>query len=223
MYASNAILAALHARQNSGEGQTIDVPLFDSQVAWLANQSMNYLVGGKVPSRHGNAHPNIVPYQSFATADGFIMLAVGNDRQFVDCLRCLGIPELATDARFSSNEDRVANRQELLAVIEPLLIGKTTAEWQTAFNTCGVPCGPINDLEQVFTGEQVAERELLQSLPHPLAGEVPTVANPVRMSATPPELRSAPPLLGQHTDEILAEKLGYSQKEIEELRTSGAI
>lgn len=223
MYACTAILAALHARQQSGAGQVIDVPLYDSQVAWLANQAMNYLVTGETPARHGNAHPNIVPYQSFATADGVMMLAVGNDRQFKACVACLGLPGLAEDLRFISNAQRVAHRRELLELLEPVLASRTTDSWISLLQQHAVPCGPVNDLAEVFSGAQVAERQLVQHLPHVTNETVPTVANPVRMSATPPELRSAPPILGQHTDEVLSTLLGYSPAKIAELRNCGAL
>ncbi len=223
MYAVSAILAAVHAREQSGCGQHIDVPLYDSQLAWLANQSMNYLVSGEVPQRHGNAHPNIVPYQSFRTSDGFLMLAVGNDRQFRDCAVCLDCPELGGDERFQSNSLRVQNRQILIPLLEQRIATKTTDRWLEKFSAAGVPCGPINDLAAAFADPQVLERGLLQSLPHSLAGTVPAVANPVRFSATAVELRSAAPVLGEHTDTILKEELGYSDDDIAGLRAGGAI
>ncbi|MGB5247241.1 MAG: CaiB/BaiF CoA-transferase family protein [Woeseia sp.] len=223
MYAVTAILAALHARGTDGSGQHIDIPLFDTQLAWLANQAMNYLVSHEVPARLGNAHPNIVPYQSFATADSYLMLAVGNDRQFAACLECLELQELATDKRFRSNALRVAHRAELIPLMEQRFATQATDTWLTLFASAGVPCGPVNDLQQVFDSEQVVARQLLASLPHPLAGSVPAVANPVRFSATPATLRSAPPLLGEHTSDVLENVLGYSVERIDELRGNGAI
>lgn len=223
MYAATAILAALTERGVSGRGQQIDVPLFDSQVAWLANQGMNYLIGGSVPERHGTAHPNIVPYQSFATADGEIMLAVGNDSQFDACADCLGLAELAEDARFSSNSARVQHRDALVSILSERLATRRTADWLREFKKRGVPAGPINDLAAVFGDAHVAERELVRHLDHPLAGTVPTIANPVRFTETPVEYRSAPPMLGQHTEEVLEDVLGYSSEKIAALADAGAI
>ncbi|MDZ7643662.1 MAG: CaiB/BaiF CoA-transferase family protein [Woeseiaceae bacterium] len=223
MYAVSAILAALHARERSGTGQTIDVPLFDTQVAWLANQAMNYLVSGEVPVRHGNGHPNIVPYQAFATADGHLMLAVGNDSQFRACVDCLGITGLAADPRFATNRARVANRDALIPLLATPLAQKGTDAWLQAFEARGIPAGPINDLARVFADPQVAARGLLVTQAHSLGIRSPAVANPVVFSDTPAELRQAPPLLGEHTASILSERLGYSEKQIAELRRDGAI
>ncbi|ANO51415.1 CaiB/BaiF CoA transferase family protein [Woeseia oceani] len=223
MYAVSGILAALHARERTGAGQHIDVPLFDSQVAWLANQAMNYLVGEEVPMRHGNAHPNIVPYQSFKTADGYLMLAVGNDRQFADCVEALGLAHLAQDARFSGNSSRVKYRDELVAELATKMRTASTADWLQKFRDRGVPSGPINDLAQVFSDPQTIERGLVHSLPHPSAGSVPSVANPVRFSATPTRMHCAPPLLGEHTDDVLTQALGYSPEKIAALRAAGTI
>ena len=223
MYAASAVLAALHARKTSGEGQHIDVPLFDTQVAWLANQAMNYLITGDVPQRLGNGHPNIVPYQTFATADGYLMLAVGNDRQFAACVEVLGCGSLASNPRFRTNADRVKHRDELVTILAEPLSQQGSAHWLAQFAERGVPCGPVNDLRDVFDGEQVAARGLRRALPHSLADEVPVVANPVRFTGTPATLRRAPPLLGEHTDDVLMTELGYSAEKIAELRASGAI
>ncbi len=223
MYAASAVLAALVAREQSGRGQHIDVPLFDSQVAWLANQNMNYLLTGTPPDRRGTAHPNIVPYQAFQTADGYLMLAVGNDSQFANCCASLGCPEVAEDPRYSANSARIENRDELIQIIAGRLTGETTAYWLDRFASLHIPAGPINDLAQVFSDPVVAERRIVRSLNHSLAGEVPTVANPVRFSDTPVEYKLAPPVLGQHTAEVLKDDLGYSDKEIARLYDSGAI
>ena len=223
MYAASAVLAALVAREQSGRGQHIDVPLFDSQVAWLANQNMNYLLTGTPPDRRGTAHPNIVPYQAFQTADGYLMLAVGNDSQFANCCASLGCPEVAEDPRYSANSARIENRDELIQIITERLTGETTAYWLDRFASLHIPAGPINDLAQVFSDPVVAERRIVRSLNHSLAGEVPTVANPVRFSDTPVEYKLAPPVLGQHTAEVLKDDLGYSDKEIARLYDSGAI
>ncbi len=223
MYAATAILAALNARAQSGEGQVIDVPLYDSQVAWLANQNMNYLVGGIVPSRRGTAHPNIVPYQAFATADGHLMLTVGNDRQFRACVTCLGLARLADLREFASNSARVENRDGLIATLSEALRTQPTSHWLSTFADAGVPCGPINDLEAVFESDYAQEKGLVRHQPHPLSDELPTVANPVSFSATPVTYDKAPPMLGQHTDEVLREWLGYSAASIDSLRQAGAI
>ena len=223
MYATTAILAALVARQKSGRGQHIDIPLFDSQVAWLANQNMNYLLTGTPPGRRGTAHPNIVPYQAFQTADGTLMLAVGNDRQFANFCASLGCPEIADDPRYSVNSARIENRDELIQIIAERLRGKTTAYWLDQFASLHIPAGPINNLAQVFSDPVVAERRIVRKLNHSLAGEVPTVANPVQFSDTPVEYKLAAPVLGQHTAEVLKNDLGYSDDEIAQLYDSGAI
>lgn len=223
MYATTAVLAALNARAISGEGQHVDVPLYDSQVAWLANQNMNYLVGGDVPRRMGTAHPNLVPYQAFSTRDGNLMLAVGNDRQFAACAECVGQPGLAKDRRFERNSDRVAHRDELVRLLEDAFRRQTTAHWLEELNARAVPAGPINDIEQVLTNSHAKERELVRHLTNALGHEVPTVANPVDFSQTPVSYQRAPPLLGEHTEEVLQEWLGYSGQLIAELRKSSAI
>jgi crotonobetainyl-CoA:carnitine CoA-transferase CaiB-like acyl-CoA transferase len=223
MYAATAILAALAARVRSGHGQHIDVPLFDSQLAWLANQNMNYLLTGVAPGRQGTAHPNIVPYQAFETGDGYLMLAVGNDRQFRDCCAVLGFPGVAQDPRFSVNSARVANRDELIAIMTEQMRRRTTADWLERFANHRIPAAPINDLSQVFSEPIVEERRLVRTLRHANAGEVPTVANPVVFSGTPVEYNRAPPVLGQHTTEVLREVLGYSDERIASLYDAGAI
>jgi crotonobetainyl-CoA:carnitine CoA-transferase CaiB-like acyl-CoA transferase len=221
MYATVAVLAALTFREQSGEGQHIDLSLLDAQVAMLANQNMNYLVSGAAPQRLGNAHPNIVPYQTFATADGHLILAVGNDAQFRRFCELGGCPQLADDARFASNRARVAHRAALIPLLEPILRRRATREWVEALEAAGVPCGPINRLDQVFADPQVRHRGLRLDLPHPAAGSVPLVANPIRLSASPIECAAAPPLLGQHTNEILREWLGLSEAELARLRDLG--
>ena len=223
MYATTAVLAALHARAMSGQGQHIDVPLYDSQVAWLANQSMNYLIGGEAPKRMGTAHPNLVPYQAFSTRDGRLMLAVGNDRQFAACADCVGLPGLAEDQRFLGNSERIANRAELVDLLETALRKKTTAHWLKALAVSGVPAGPINDIEQVLTDSHAEERQLVRHLTNTRGDNVPTVSNPVDFSETPVTYEKAPPFLGEHTEEVLQEWLGYSDELIAELRNSSAI
>jgi crotonobetainyl-CoA:carnitine CoA-transferase CaiB-like acyl-CoA transferase len=223
MYAATAILAALHARERTGQGQHIDVPLYDSQVAWLANQGLNYLVSGEVPRRLGTGHPNLVPYQAFETSDGFIMLAVGNDRQFRACAQCLGCAELADLAQYSTNPARVANRSQLVAILSDQFVRRTTSEWLEDLRRQRIPAGPINDLAAVFSSPEAADARLVRQMPHAAAESVPTIANPVRFSATPVDYRIAPPLLGQHTEAVLRDELGYGDKEIGALRESGTI
>jgi crotonobetainyl-CoA:carnitine CoA-transferase CaiB-like acyl-CoA transferase len=223
MYAVSAIVAALYERSASGHGQYVDLALLDTQVAWLANQSLNYLVGGRPPQRQGTAHPNIVPYQAFSTADGFLMLAVGNDRQFVAFCRVAGRPDLADDPRYATNADRVRHREALVPEVERTLRTRTLAAWLDALTPAAVPCGPINDLAQVFDDPQVRHRGLRFDLPHAAGGAVPQVRNPVVYSRTALEYRLAPPLLGQHTDTVLAAELGLDAARIAALRSAGAI
>jgi crotonobetainyl-CoA:carnitine CoA-transferase CaiB-like acyl-CoA transferase len=207
LYASVAVLAALAHRERSGEGQHIDMALLDVQVACLANQAANYLVGGVAPRRMGNAHPNIVPYQDFPTADGYMIIAVGNDGQFARFCAAAGHPEWARDERFATNPQRVLHREALIRLIRGVTTGRDTADWIAAMEAAGVPCGPINTLDKVFDDPQVRARGLRIEMPHPLAGTVSLVANPIRMSASPVRYRRAPPALGEHTGEVLDEWL----------------
>ena len=223
LYSTAAILAALASREQTGAGQHIDMALLDVQVACLANQAMNYLTTGTAPKRLGNAHPNIVPYQDFPTADGDFILTVGNDSQFRKFCEVAGLTALADDPRFSSNKARVAHRGELIPLIRQATVFKTTAEWIDALERAGVPCGPINDLAQVFADPQVQARGLRFELPHALAGSVPQVASPIRLSATPIQHRNAPPLLGEHTEQVLQQWLGMSAEQIAGLRAAGVL
>ncbi|WP_404416235.1 CaiB/BaiF CoA transferase family protein [Marinospirillum sp.] len=207
LYASNAILAALFQRQQSSLGTHIDLSLLDVQVGVLANQGLNYLTSGQVPQRLGNAHPNIVPYQAFATADGYMILAVGNDSQFQRFCLEIGCPELAEDQRFVSNQQRVAHREQLLPLLEPPLQERSTAQWLEDLEKIGVPCGPINNLEEVFQDPQVKHRGMELELPHPQAGKVKLISNPIRFDGEALNSTSAPPLLGEHTQEVLKELL----------------
>ena len=223
LYSTVAILAALAHRQEGGAGQHIDMALLDVQVACLANQAMNYLTTGVSPQRLGNAHPNIVPYQDFPTADGDFILTVGNDNQFRKFAEVAGRPEWGDDPRFVSNKQRVANRAVLVPLIRQATVFKTTAEWVSQLEAVGVPCGPINDLAQVFADPQVQARGLAMQLPHALAGLVPQVASPIRLSGTPVEYRNAPPLLGEHTQEILERVLGLDSVAVKALREAGVL
>lgn len=223
LYATVGVLAALNHREQKGVGQHVELALLDVQVACLANQAMNYLTTGVPPKRMGNAHPNIVPYQDFPTADGDIILTVGNDGQFRKFAEVAGRPEWADDPRFASNKARVAHRQELVPMIRQVTVFRTTAEWVAALEQAGVPCGPINDLAQVFADPQVQARGMRVDLPHSLAGSVPQVASPIRLSETPVEYRSAPPLLGEHSEALLQGLVGLSVEKILSLRQSGVI
>lgn len=223
LYSTSAILAALAHRDHSGGGQHIDMALLDVQVACLANQAMNYLTTGAAPRRLGNAHPNIVPYQDFPTADGDFILTVGNDSQFRKFSEVAGQPQWATDPRFVTNQQRVANRAVLIPLIRQATVFKTTAQWVAQLEAAGVPCGPINDLAQVFADPQVVARGMALTLPHTLAGSVPQVASPIRLSESPVEYRHAPPLLGEHTEQVLAEVLQLSARDIAGLRQNGVV
>ena len=223
LYAAIAILGALAHRDRTGAGQYIDLALLDTQVAVLANQAMNYLVTGVAPQRLGNAHPNIVPYQVFAARDGHIIVAVGNENQFARMCEVIGRPELASDARFASNASRVHNREELVAILQGIFVTRTMRDWLQALERAGVPCGPINTVADVFADPQVQARGLKLDLPHPSIGSVPSVANPIKYSMTPIDYRSAPPMLGADTDEILREMLGVTPEEIGRLRKAGVV
>jgi crotonobetainyl-CoA:carnitine CoA-transferase CaiB-like acyl-CoA transferase len=223
MYATVGILAALAHRTETGEGQYIDMALLDVQVAAMANMNLNYLVSGKTPRRHGNAHANIVPYQVFDAKDGQIVLAVGNDGQFRKFCEVANCAYLASDPRFATNAARVMNRETLVLLIQDILVTRTIEQWVTPLATAGVPCGPINDIAQTFSHPQVKHRGMRVDLPHPLSGSVPTVANPIRMSGSPIRYRSAPPTLGQHTDDVLVSLCGIAGDELDELREKGVV
>lgn len=222
LYATVAILAALRHRDATGEGQVIDMALLDAQVAMLANLGSHYLVGGDVPPRQGNAHASIVPYQVFVVADGHIIVAVGNDRQFARLCDLLDEPALATDARFTTNAERVRCRDVLVPMLQAHFLQRDRRAWLSLLEAAGIPCGPVNDLADVFADPQVRARGMVVEAPHPHAGTLPLVGSPIRLSATPVESPRAPPLLGQHTDDVLREA-GYSDDEVAALRARGAI
>jgi crotonobetainyl-CoA:carnitine CoA-transferase CaiB-like acyl-CoA transferase len=222
LYASTAILAALQSRDLTGVGQHIDLALLDVQVACLANQGMNHLYGG-APKRMGNAHPNTVPYQDFQTKDGFMILAIGNDGQFGNFCRAVGHAQWADDARFKTNADRIANRAVLIALMRELTVTRNSAEWIALFEKVGVPCGPINTIADVFEDPQVKARGTQIRMTHPLAGDIPLVASPLRMSQTPVQYRHAPPLLGQDTREVLGDVMGMGPDAIADLMKQGVI
>ena len=223
MYASIAICAALTSRAETGKGQHLDLALLDSQVALLAYQNTNYFSTGKPPGRIGNLHPNIVPYQPFKSSDGEVIVACGNDNLFRKFCDASGHPELATDPRFVTNGKRVENRAEITRLIQEIFGKRTTAEWLALLESAGVPNGPINDIAQVFEEPQVRARGVKIELEHAVAGKLPLVASPMRFSGTALEYRLAPPLLGEHTDEVLRGLLGKSDAEIAHLRAAGVL
>ncbi len=219
MYAATAILAALHRRHATGRGDHIDIALLDVQVAMLANQAMNFLTTGEAPQRLGNAHPNIVPYEAFATRDGHIILAVGNDGQFAAFCNAAGSPALSADPRFATNPERVKHRADLVPVIADLIRELTTADWLSVLSLALVPAGPINTIDQVFADPHVIARGLRLDLAHPTAGTVASVASPIRSATTP----TAPPTLGQHTQSVLTDRLGLTPTDLASLKTQRVI
>jgi crotonobetainyl-CoA:carnitine CoA-transferase CaiB-like acyl-CoA transferase len=223
MYATTAILAALNARAVSGQGQHIDIPLYDSQAAWLANQGMNFLVGTETPGRMGTAHPNLVPYQAFKTRDSDLMLAVGNDRQFSACCKALALNAAVDDARFKTMASRIENRDVLIPLLATKFLERTTGDWLERLLSQGVPAGPINDIDEVLTNDYAREKGLVREIRNGHDVPVPLVSNPVQFSATPVCYEKAPPLLGEHTEEVLRERLGYSDAEIASLRKNEVI
>ena len=208
MYATVAILAALQERNRSGLGQHLDIALLDSHISMLANQNLNFMTSGEAPTRAGNAHQNVVPYQVFKAADGYLILAVGNDSQFRSFAKAIGKPELGTDPKFATNRMRVTNRDELIPMLENIILTGKRDEWIDKMEVAGVPCGPIQSIDQVFAHPQVKHRNIWQTIPHPVAGTSPTTASPMRFSATPVQYRRHAPMLGEHTQEILKELLG---------------
>ncbi len=225
MYATVAILAALRHRDQTGEGQYIDLGLLDTQVAWLVNVGLNYLTSGQVPQRVGNAHPNIVPYNVLPSSDGYFILAVGNDSQYQKFCQFAGVPELAQDPRFVTNEKRVLNRKEIYEILPRITRTKATDDWVDGLSKLGVPCGPVYTVDRVFADPQIQARGMQISVPHPLAGKgaVDLIGNPIKYSATPVEYRLPPPYLGQHTEEVLKQVLDLPEAEIERLKVAGVI
>ncbi len=223
LYSAIAILAGVIHQSRTGEGQAIDMALFDCQAAALANQATNYLVGHMLPGRLGNAHPNIVPYQVFATSDGFVILAVANDGQFRRFAKAAGLADLANDPRFATNASRVGNREVLIAQLKQLFEKDATRSWIDRLEEANVPCGPINSIEQVFADPHSIARALTVTMQHAAAGPIELVASPLRLAKTPPEYHLAPPLLGEHSDEVLTAILGLSAEEIGHLREQGLV
>lgn len=222
MYTTVGILAALARREQTGRGDCIDIAMLDVQAAFLANQSMNYLISGKPPKRAGNSHPNIQPQDVFPCRDGHIALAVGNDGQFVKFCEAIAQPQLATDTRFAKNADRVRNVAELTALISTALRTGTMQVWDAKLSKAGVPCAPINAVPDVFNDPQLVHRQMLQQVPHPLTGTVPQVVSPLRFTEAPLSFERAPPLLGQHTADVLNE-LGIAAGEQSDLQRRGVI
>ena len=223
MYATTAILAAVIHRDQTGQGQYIDMSLLDTQIAVMANVSSAYLTSGEIPRRWGNASPIIVPYQTFPTADGWMIVAAGNDGQYRHFVTVGGEPQLADDQRFLTNPDRVKHRKELVPLLEKMTRKKTKGEWIKLLETANVPCGPINNFKEVFENEQVIARNVQIDVPHPTVGDMKLVASPMKLSKTPTEVRMAPPTLGQHTSEILRERLHLDDETIAQLHQKGVI
>jgi crotonobetainyl-CoA:carnitine CoA-transferase CaiB-like acyl-CoA transferase len=225
LYAATAILAALHSRDETGRGQHIDLALLDTQVAWLVNEGLNYLTSGQVPARLGNEHPNIVPYKTLPCSDGYFILAVGNDRQFQRFCDLAGAPELPRDARFATNSDRVRNRAALYALLPEITRRKTAREWLDGLAALGVPAGPVNTLDQVFSDPQVQHRGMKLTMPYPGSerGTVDLIGNPIKLSETPVDYREPPPRMGQHTESVLQDLLGLESDEISALRERGVV
>jgi crotonobetainyl-CoA:carnitine CoA-transferase CaiB-like acyl-CoA transferase len=223
--AAVGILAALHNRAKTGEGQHIDIALLDVQVGWLYNQGLNYLVGGELPRRLGTAHPNSVPYQVFPTKDGWIIIAANNDDQWKRFGSCSNRHDLVDHPRFKTNPDRVKNRNELIAIVEAILTERTTAEWNECLDAAGVPVAPVNTLAEVFQDPHILHRGMKISMEHKLAGEgaVDLIGNPLKLSKTPVEYKYPPPTLGEHSHEVLAEILGLSQSERDVLASERVI
>ena len=222
MYATVAILAALMRRDRDGGGEYIDMALLDCQVATLSNQGQNYLISGKIPRRYGNAHPNVVPYQAFPTVDGHIIIAIGNDHQFGKFCQEAGEPLLARDPRFLTNADRVRNRDVIVTEVARIVKQRTTSLWLVTLGPLGVPCGPINNMEQTFAHPQVQHRKMKLEMDHPSSGKVTLIANPIRFTRHPIVYDRPPPVLGQHTDEVLA-GLGLGEANIASLRAAGIV
>ena len=225
LWAALSINAALRHREVTGKGQYIDISLLDTQVSTLSIQGMNYLTSGEVPGLLGNAHPNIVPYAVFPTSDGNIIIAVGNDEQFRRFCDFAGIPDIAKDERYAKNEARVRNRTEVAKIVADVMSKKPTAYWIAGLEKNKISCGPINTIDQVFADDQVVAREMAIEMNHPAAGGKPVklIGSPIKMSGTPVTYRAAPPMMGQHTENVLEELLGLDAKAVAELRAKGAI
>jgi len=218
LYATSAILAALIYREKTGKGQKVETSLLEAQVAWLVNVGSNYLISGKVPKRYGNAHPNIVPYQAFKTKDEYIALAIGNDSQWKKFCELAGIKELAENSKFKTNPKRVENREELIEILNKVMLKKRGEKWIKLCRDNGIPCGPINTIDKVFSDPQVLNRDMVVEVNHPSAGKIKLAGIPMKLSHTPALIKTSPPLLGEHNNEILSNLLGYDEEKILYLR-----
>jgi len=218
-----SIVAALYAREKIGVGQKIDTSLLEAEVAALINAGSNYLIGGQVPGRWGNAHPTIVPYQSFETADSFLVLGAASEAIWKRLCPALGRADLADDPRFAKNAKRVENRHALIAILSEILMTRTAADWVNALNQANIPCAPVQTIDQVFAAPQVLHRDMLVEVDHPTAGKVKLAGIPVKFSVTPASVRLPPPLLGEHNDEVLASWLGMQAEEIDQLKKKSVI
>lgn len=222
MLAATGILAALRARDKTGKGQRVDISLLESMVAWLSNVGSNYLISGQVPKRYGNQHPNIVPYQTFRARDGYFVVAVGNDRQYRRFCRILERPDLAEDPKYATNPERLRHRSELIPLLQEILAEREVDYWISRMMEAEIPCAPINNVAQVFSHPQVLQRQMLVEVLHPAAGIVKMAGIPIKLSGTPGKIRTHPPLVGEHTEEVLG-AVGYGPDEIRALREKGAI
>ena len=223
LYAHGAILAALYARDRTGAGQRIDVSLLETQVAALINIASSYLNAGEIPGKWGTAHVNIVPYQAFQMKDGYMIIGAANDRLWVKLCEGIGLPEVAHDPKYATNAQRVEHREEIVRLLEARLATKTRKEWEAILAPLGIPCGPINRMDEVFADPQVQHLQMVMEAEHPQAGTIRMVRNPVSFSRMPVDLRQVPPRLGEHTEEVLRDMLGYSAEEVAALRAAGVI
>lgn len=222
MFGAHGILAALYTREKTGKGQLVETSLLESQIAWLTNVGSNYLISGKVPKRIGNMHPNITPYQPYKAKDGYVIVAVGNEKLWKIFTEVLGIPNLAEDPRFCTNALRNENRMELNSILEKIFLQKNADEWTEIMLEKGIPSGPINTMDKVFSDPQVLARDMLATVNHPVAGEIKMAGFPIKFSETPAIIKTHPPLLGEHTEEIL-QKLGYSLEEIAKMKENNSV
>ncbi len=222
MFASNGILVALYNREKTGKGQMVDVSLLDSQIAWLTYRAGAYFASGEVPQPMGSGHPVIVPYQAFKSKDVFVNIAVGNDQLWERFCKAVGLENVMNDPKFATNAKRVENREEIVKIISDLIVTKDGEEWLKILTDAGVPCGPIYTVDKIFADPQVLHREMVKELDHPKAGKIKVTGIPIKLSDTPGEVETAPPVLGQHTQEVLTE-LGYSDKDLEKLKQEKVI